>query len=490
MEPAARKQGDQALPYGLQKSGDERPAKPADTADPSEAYASSRSQKWRAHDAALKPEPEGLDRAAQLPGQAERTDRQVAFQQSRRAPTGTSNAPLASDAAAGSGLFSAAAGTMTSSSPEAVPARGGAATGSSEPAQEAPGESDLEDGAGMPATGRAESLTAGRPKAATTAAPTGSTPAGAGAGASLQAASKSDRDANTAGLEQGAPGGSGGPTASPCLAAAGQEADASEAVSPGGPQAQQGLQQTPDAAPPAAVAQTAGQEDAAAAGQGPQAAGQRAADTVSYGGNQPPRAQSLQLDLPPPFELDLEHPALQHQEAYTGQELGLTQQQAMGAGRFVDGSLGRSGSTSASERPYAIPQLEARAWVAGAVGSALVAGGQQAASGSPSAATGADGTAFGPAGLQRDTSRNSAGMGTAGWQPARAAHRQQGHASAGPGLAGESVLPRVASPARQARQSTMMHTSTTATASGANLAAPGTHRNCSTWSWGLACWCQ
>ena len=351
VEPAAHRPGNRALPYGLQKSGDEGPAQPADTADPSEAYASSRSQR----SGALKPERGGVDRAAQLPAQVEGTHQQVAFQQSRRAPTGTSSAAVASDAAAGSGLFSAAAGTTTSSSPKAVPARGNAATGSSEPARAAPQESDRGAIAGMPARDKAASLTAGRPKAAATAAPGGSTPAdagagvgagagagagagvgaGAGAGVSLQqVASRSDRDASITGLSGGAPGESGGLTAGHHLAAAGQGPDA-EAVSPVGTQAPQGLQQTPDAAAPAIASRSMGQEDAAAAGQDPQAVVQRAAGTISQGGHLAPRTQSLQLDLPPPFELDLEHPALQQQEVHAGEELGLTKQQAVGAGGFV-----------------------------------------------------------------------------------------------------------------------------------------------------------
>ena len=464
MEPAAHKHGNQALPYGLQKSGDERPAKPADTADPSEAYASSRTQRFNARDAALKPEPEGLNRAAQLPAQAGGTDEQVAHQQSRRAPTGTSSAALASDAAAGSGLFSAAAVTATSSSPEAMPARGDAATGSSEPAQAAPGESDRGGVAGMPARGKAESLTVGRTKAPTTAGPAGSTPTGAGPGASLEVASKSDRDASTAGLN-GA-GGSGGLTAGPRLAAAQEGADA-EAVPPGGARAQQGLPHTPDAAASAVAAQVTGQTDAAAAGQGPQGGGQRAADTVSQGGHQAPRTHSLQLDLPPPFELDLEQPALLQQEAYAGEELGLTKQRANNAGGFLDGFLRRSGSTSASEHPCAIPRLEAI--VPGAGGPAPVAGGQQAATGSPSAATWAPGAASDPAGAQQGGSLPEQHSGS------RAMLAQA------PGLAGEPVLCGAASPARQARQSTMMDTSTPVTASGAILATQGMRCNCSKW---------
>ena len=467
MEPAAHRQGNQALPYGLQKSGDERPAKPADTADPSEAYASSRTQRSNARDAALKPEPEGMDRAAQLPAQAGGTDEQVDYQQSRRAPTGTSSAALASDAAAGSGLFSAAAGTATSSSSEAVPARADAAAGSSEPAQEAPGESDMKSVAGMPARGKAESLTIGHPKAPTTAAPAGSTPTGAGAGASLEVASKSDRDARTAGLD-GA-GGSGGLTAGPRLAA-GQEGADAEAVPPGGAQAQQGLPQTPDAATPAVAAQVTGQTDAAAAGQGPQGGGQRAADTVSQGGHQAPRTHSLQLDLPPPFELDLEQPALLQQEAYAGEELGLTKQQAMGAGGCLDGFLRRSGNTSASEHPCAIPRLEAI--VPGAGGPAPVAGGQQAATGSPSAATWATGAASNPAGPQQGGSLPEQHSGS------RAMLAQA------PGRAGEPVLCGAASPARQAQAEHHDGHLYPVTASGAVLAAQGMHCNCSKWPWG------
>ena len=474
MEPAARKQGNQALPYGLQQSGDERLAEPADTADPSEAYASSRSRRAGARDAALKPEPEGVDRAAQLPAQAEGTDQQVAFQQSRRVPAGTSSAALASEAAAGSGLFSAAAGTTTSSSPKAVPARGNAATGSSEPAQEAPGESDMEGVVGMPARDKTESLAVGRSKAVATAAPAGSTPAGVGAGASREVASKSDTDASPAGNDGGDPGGSGDLTAGPRLVAAGVEADA-EAVSPGGTQAQQGLQQSPDAAAPAVGAQTTGHKDAAAAGQGPQAAGQRAAGTASQGGKQAPRAQSLQLDLPPPFELDLEYPALQQQEAYAREELGLTKQQAKGAGGCADGSWRRSSSTSASERPCAVPHSEAR--LSGAMGPVPVARGQQAASGSPSAATWATGAASGPVGqhgaISLDPGENKA---PAGAQQGGSLPEQHPGSRAmlaqGPGLTGESLLSAVAS---AARPNTMMHTSTPATASGAGLAAPGTH---------------